>query len=308
MISVQSTSIRAANLLASFIIIPVALMLQGESVLLFWGTNAVLWLAVLAVTVMAVLLVRLGLAHFQREYLIGRELDQLNARWIRRTFWTAFKGEATNVRSWFSVRVASAVSALAVPLAISIAIAIVAFLGAYSWTAVTVPKMLSPANQEELNAVISDARSSAGLIDLGSHLSASRIFSNNIRATSVMFLGGLVSFSVLGLAVYVVNVALVGGVLAIFGLIGYEPGLLFAAGVLPHGAFEIPALMLASAVVLHIGAMLVTPQTGKSMGTVLLEQLADGLAIMLGVVWPLLGIAAVIEANVTPVLLRAVLR
>ena len=36
-ISVQSTSIRAANLLASFVIIPVALMLQGESVLLVLG-------------------------------------------------------------------------------------------------------------------------------------------------------------------------------------------------------------------------------------------------------------------------------
>ncbi len=307
-ISVQSTSIRAANLLASFIIIPVALMLQGESVLLFWGTNAVLWLAVLAVTVMAVLLVRLGLAHFRREYLIGRELDQLNARWIGRTFWTAFKGDTTSVRSWFRIRVAETVRGLAVPMGITTAIAIAAFWGTYTWTALNVPKMLSPANQQELNALLSDARASAGLIDLGNHLSAARIFSNNVRATGVLFVAGLVSFSVLGLAIYVLNVALVGGVLAIFGLIGYEPGLLLAAGVLPHGAFEIPALMLVSATVLHIGAKLVSPQTGKSMGNVLLEQLADGLAILVGLVWPLLGIAAVIEANVTPVLLHAVLR
>ena len=107
-ISVQSTSIRAANLLASFVIIPVALMLQGESVLLFWGTDEVLWLAVLAVVVMAALFVRLGLAHFQREYLIGRELDQLNVRWIGRTFWSAFRGNANGALSWFRVRVAPA--------------------------------------------------------------------------------------------------------------------------------------------------------------------------------------------------------
>ena len=87
-----------------------------------------------------------------------------------------------------------------------------------------------------------------------------------------------------------------------------SPALLFAAGVLPHGAFEIPALMLVSAAVLHMGAVLVSPQTGKSMGQVLLEQLAEAAVILLGVVWPLLAIAALIEAHVTPILLRAVLR
>jgi ABC-type transport system involved in multi-copper enzyme maturation permease subunit len=64
-ISVQSTSVKAANLLASFVIIPVALLLQGESVLLFWGTVDVLWLAVLGVLIVAALLIRLGIAHFQ---------------------------------------------------------------------------------------------------------------------------------------------------------------------------------------------------------------------------------------------------
>src|SRR5512146_1247549 len=45
-ISVQSTTVKAANLLASFIVIPVAILMQGESVLMFWGTDRVLWLAV----------------------------------------------------------------------------------------------------------------------------------------------------------------------------------------------------------------------------------------------------------------------
>ncbi|HEY9151810.1 MAG TPA: ABC transporter permease subunit, partial [Anaerolineales bacterium] len=45
-ISVQSTTVRAANLLASFIVVPVAILMQGESALLFWGNNQVLWLAV----------------------------------------------------------------------------------------------------------------------------------------------------------------------------------------------------------------------------------------------------------------------
>jgi uncharacterized membrane protein SpoIIM required for sporulation len=307
-ISVQSTSIRAANLLASFVIIPVALMLQGESVLLFWGTDQVLWLAVLAVVVMAALLVRLGLAHFQREYLIGRELDQLNARWIWQTFWEAFKGKGTSVPSWFRIRLATAFRALVVPLAIIVVMAVVVFFSSFAWTTTQVLRLLPGIDGEQLTALVREAPGSAGLIDFGGGLSIGRIFSNNMRATALLFLGGLVSFSVLGLAAYLANVALVGGVLAVFGLVGFSPGLVFAAGFLPHGAFEIPALMLVSAAVLRIGAVLVTPQAGKSMGQVLLEQLAEGVAILLGAVWPLLAIAAVVEARITPVLLAAVLR
>jgi uncharacterized membrane protein SpoIIM required for sporulation len=307
-ISAQSTSVRAANLLASFVIIPVALMLQGESALLFWERTQILWLVILAVIVLAALLVRLGLAHFQREYLIGRELDELNARWAWGTFWGAFRGSATGARSWFRVRVGACLGTMWVPLGITAAIALVGFWLSYTWITVNIPKMLSVVNQQELGALARDAQQSAGLIDIGGGFSAARIFSNNVRATALLFLSGLVSFSVLGLGAYVLNVALVGAILALFGLIGYQPVLLFVAGVLPHGIFEIPALMLVSAVVLHIGAALVTPQVGKSMGQVLLEQLADGLTILLGLVWPLLAIAAVAEAYVTPFLLGAVLR
>jgi uncharacterized membrane protein SpoIIM required for sporulation/ABC-type transport system involved in multi-copper enzyme maturation permease subunit len=307
-ISVQSTSIRAANLLASFVIIPVALMLQGESVLLFWGTDEVLWLAVLAVIVMAGLIVRLGLAHFQREYLIGRELDELNGRWIWWTFWSAFRGSADGVGSWLRGRVVAAMHALAVPFAIMGAIALIGFWGSYIWTSVHVPEMSSALSQQELRELVGSAQESAGIIELGGRVPAARIFTNNVRATTLLFFSGLVSFSVLGLGIYVLNVALVGGVLAVFGFMGYQPAVLFAAGVLPHGVFEIPALMLVSAAALHIGSVLVTPQAGKSMGQVLLEQLADGAVILIGVVWPLLAIAAVVEAYVTPTILRAALR
>ena len=39
-ISVQATTIRAANLLASFVVVPVAFLLQGETVMIFWGDEA----------------------------------------------------------------------------------------------------------------------------------------------------------------------------------------------------------------------------------------------------------------------------
>jgi uncharacterized membrane protein SpoIIM required for sporulation len=55
--------------------------------------------------------------------------------------------------------------------------------------------------------------------------------------------------------------------------------------------------------VLRMGALLVTPQTGKSMGEVIFKLLADWLKVFLGVVVPLFAIAALIEAYVTPSIL-----
>jgi uncharacterized membrane protein SpoIIM required for sporulation/ABC-type transport system involved in multi-copper enzyme maturation permease subunit len=307
-ISAQSTSVKAANLLASFIVIPVAIMMQGESVLLFWGTTQILWLAVAAVVVMAGLLVRLGLAHFQREYLLGREFDTISAAWMWRTFWNAFRGEASTVGLWYRLQVPAIVRRLAVALVIVGTLALAGYWASYRWTTVNVPLMLSGAKPADLKNLVQNARQSVGLMQLRQHVSASDILINNLRATLLVFIGGFLSFSVLGVLAYLVNVGLVGAVLGVFSLIGYAPGQLFAAGILPHGLFEIPALMLAAAAVLRTGAVLVTPQAGKSMGQVVLELLADCAKVFLGLVVPLLTIASLIEAYVTPSILVTLMK
>ncbi len=307
-ISAQSTSVRAANLLASFIVIPVAVLMQGESVLMFWGTDQVLWLAVVAVIVMAGLLVRLGISHFEREYLLGREFDSLNWRWMLRTFWDSFRGESKSLFEWYRLEVWKVMRRLAVPMLIILTLAFVGYLASYDWVVVSIPKLLSNASAQDMKELVNGARDSAGLAQAGQHLSAVFIFENNVRATFLILVGGAVSFSVLGVIVYLINVGLIGGVLGVFKLMGYSPALLFAAGLLPHGIFEIPALMLSSAIVLQIGAALVTPQAGKSMGQVVLELLADWAKIFLGVVIPLLAVAAVIEAYVTPSILSTVMK
>jgi uncharacterized membrane protein SpoIIM required for sporulation len=56
---------------------------------------------------------------------------------------------------------------------------------------------------------------------------------------------------------------------------------------------------------LRIGVVLVTPQMGRSLGEVVLELLADWTKIVVGVVVPLLLIAAVIETYITPLLLAS---
>ena len=307
-ISVQATSVRAANLLASFVVIPVAIMMQGESVLLFWGTDKVLWLAIAAVLIMAGLLVRLGLAHFEREYLLGRELDALNSRWITHTFWVAFRDGATSVAGWYKLQTRLMARRLALAVMIIAALAIVGYWISFAWTTTNIPRLLSAASRQDLANLVRTGRQSIGLAQINQHLSPPHILGNNLRATTLIFLGGLVSFGVLGVIAYMVNVGLVGGVLGVFHVIGYSPTLLFVAGLLPHGLFEIPALILTSATVLRAGAVFVMPQTGKSMGQIAVELVADSAKILLGFVIPLLVIAAVVEAYITPAILFSVLK
>jgi uncharacterized membrane protein SpoIIM required for sporulation/ABC-type transport system involved in multi-copper enzyme maturation permease subunit len=307
-ISVQSTSVKAANLMASFIVIPVAILMQGESVLLFWGNQEVLWLAVAAVMILAWLLIRVGIAHFQREYLLGREIDVINFRWIWRRFWSYFSAGAHSLLDWYAKAVIPALGRLLRPMVLMLVIAAIGIAMGYDWSLHNIPAMLEKAGPEEVARLTAHARQSPELTDFADRISAPALFMHNSRVVLGILMAGLFSFSVLGILVYLMNIALLGGVFGLFQLLGLSPWPLFLAGVVPHGVFEIPALMLASAAVLRIGVVLVTPQTGKSIGEVILELLAGWTIVFIGVVIPLLAIAATIEAYVTPGILLATIK
>jgi uncharacterized membrane protein SpoIIM required for sporulation len=55
---------------------------------------------------------------------------------------------------------------------------------------------------------------------------------------------------------------------------------------------------------LKVGAQLVTPQTDQSLGEMLLVSLADWFRIFVGLVLPLLAIAALVEIYITPLLIK----
>ena len=307
-ISVQSTTVKAANLLASFIVIPVAILMQGEAVMLFWGNDKVLWLAIVGVMIISLLLIRVGIAHFQREYLLGREIDTINLRWMWRTFWKNFIGGATSPASWYWNSLGSALRRILPAFIAVVLIAGVSLWMGYDWIIVNVSQLIEKASPENLEKITGVVREMPGLGDVQGSISALFLFVNNTRAVTIIFFAGLFSFGVLGVLLYMINIGLIGGVFALFELLGAQPWTVFQYGVLPHGIFEIPALMISSAAMLYMGVAIVTPQTGKSMGEVILELLADWTKIFIGVVVPLLAIAAVIEAYLTPVLLASVMK
>ena len=129
-VSSQTTSVRAANLLASFIIIPMTLLIQAESIVMFWANYSVLWWAIIGQIFIAALLVRTGVAHFNREELLGRELDALNIRWAWGKFSGAFIGQATSPIDWFLHEIPKTLRRLKIPiLLITLLLVIATFIG-----------------------------------------------------------------------------------------------------------------------------------------------------------------------------------
>jgi uncharacterized membrane protein SpoIIM required for sporulation len=82
--------------------------------------------------------------------------------------------------------------------------------------------------------------------------------------------------------------------------LGYNPLAFVAAFVLPHGLFEIPAAVIATAFALRIGASVTAPREGLTVGEGLVAAIADFVKVFLFLVVPLLLIAALVEANLTP--------
>jgi len=337
-ISTQSTTIRAANLLASFIVIPVALLIQGESALMFWGTNDVLWLAVLGVAIMSILIIRLGIVHFKRENLLGREVDMLNWSWVWQVFRQTFSSSkepsrlirylksrikkhdpaANNNLSfresiwldfhelsrWYRKDVTTSLKHLAPSFLVTLSIGVCAILAAYYFTAANIPA--SVVSTKNIKEVVSSIRGFL-LDDAPGGFSASMLFWHNLRAELVILVLGIFSFGVLSMFAFIGNFALIGAVMGALPALGLSPGLIFVSAILPHGIVELPSVILLSAAALHMGLRLVTPDEGRSIGETMIMTFADVIKILVAVCIPLLVVAALIEANITPRILLAVL-
>ncbi len=301
--SSQATSVRAANLLASFIVIPMALLIQGETAIMFWGRqNTILWWAVFGLLVLAILLVRVGLAHFQREELLGRELDTLDLAWGWRTFVRHFRGEARSVLSWYRAEIPRTLAEMRWTLLIAAVLALVG-LGLGAHLAHRFPLQLD-LNQTQVNQRLSQWTT---LWPMGSPSTFTAILGQNLRALFLGLILGSFSFGVLGVLPMLATMGIVGFLIQALSNNGFAPSLFIAGAILPHGLFEVPALWLATTATLEIGLGMITPQRGKTFSEALLAGIARWFKIMLGVVIPLLVLAALIETWITPQIARYLL-
>jgi uncharacterized membrane protein SpoIIM required for sporulation len=295
-ISSQTTSMRASNLLAMFIILPMAVLLQAESAVIVWASDAVLLLTLLGQIIIVVLLVRVGIAHFNREELVGREFDSIDVRWGLASFWSKFLGEARSPLDWYQILFKDTFRKMGLP-ALLVALVLIGgiLLGASLADRFVIPTNLISAETIKGGTIegIQDIR----FIEDGS---IPMVWFQNLRNIILATIVGAISFGVLALIVMLIPILLIGYFTATVASAGLSPFLFLLAFVLPHGILEIPAIILAGAAILRLGATLATPSHGKSIGEAWLGAGADWAKVMVGVVLPLLLGAAVLEVLVTP--------
>lgn len=298
-VSSQTTSVRAANLLASFIIIPMALLLVGESMIMFWARYHILWWAIFGQAVVAGLLIRAGIAHFNREELLGREVDTLNLRWA----WSVFKdelfGEVSTFSEWWVVKVRGTLVDLRWPTFYSLLVMIGGTIVGIT-QASTYPIPAEALDWHRLEEGMVTGIETLGTIRFFSVESVGVIFLHNLRVVALASFLGIFSFGVLGLIVLLLPLGLVGYFTAVAARTDVSVGQFLLAFVLPHGVVEIPAIILTGAVILRLGVTLVTPAQSTSIGEAWIRSLAEWARIILVVIVPLLFIAAALEVFVTP--------
>lgn len=308
-ISSHTTSVRAANLLASFVIIPVALLVQAESAVMFWGQYEVLWWIAAGLLVVDVLLVRTGIQVFRREELLSGEGDSLSLRGIAARFWGLCVGPVQEAwrrgegPAWR--RVLSAllwlygrhVPALAREnwLALVTSFLAMAAAGVVGWTYAQSHPL--PAGAFQVGSLPPEPLKVPVASPLLPPLEPLPIFLHNARALVLGAVGAPLSFGALPVLLAMLPVGLMGFFAGEVALAGQAPGTFLLAFVAPHGVLEIPAAWLAYAFALRAGLAVVSPSRERGG---LLEALADFLRVFVLVVLPLLLAAGWVEARVTP--------
>ncbi|MFP3393033.1 stage II sporulation protein M [Brevibacillus sp. SIMBA_040] len=136
------------------------------------------------------------------------------------------------------------------------------------------------------------------------------LLSNNVLSALMMMALGLffAFFPIIGM---MANGVLLGFIISKYSTVGISPWLIFSAGILPHGIFELPAVMFAAGIGIRLGAL-----SFRSVGVLFQPHKLDRLKndwydtlkqfpVAVLVVIVLLVIAAIVESAITPYILKA---
>ncbi len=306
-VSSNTTSVRAANLLASFIIIPAMLMLT-LSLVVVWNARPALWLIALAQVVADAALIRMGVRLFNRENLLARTIDRIDLRRTWRTLKDFLRQEPAAALSGrpsapltigrlylrdipqILRRSGGAALAMAAALALGTAAGWVLaqshplppeLAAQWDWTPEVVYQELLQFREIP-----------------GYRISLS-ILLHNLRAVLLASLFSPVTLGIAATAPLLLAGGMAGFILGETAGLGFPPEVL-AASLWPHGLLEIPAVFIAATVALRMGASVLSPPPEMTLGETLLLGLADFLKALFLLVLPLLLVAALVEVYVTP--------
>jgi uncharacterized membrane protein SpoIIM required for sporulation len=308
-ISTHTTSIRAANLLASFVLLPTASVVQLEALLMISHRWDVLRIVGLLLSVMAIALVRTGMGAFNREEILSREHEQLNLRQVGTTFKTflrefqpagvapdQYNGGAFALGRFYRHELPALLRAYRLPLVVALVAAVSGLVsGSYIGEHYHIRAL------DGLLENVGKTSNPGPLV----------IIAGNLRAS---LLSGIFSLFVFGAFAFLVpaiafaQISFVSSSLVARGgswlSLGADSPLQFLLGyVLPHGVIELPTAILGAALGIRIGAALMSPPKGFSVGQNILWSLAQFLKVWALVLLPLYVIAGLIEGLISPLVI-----
>ena len=320
-VSSQTNSTRAANLLASFIIIPMALVIQGESVIMFFAPDAesrtgisALWAIIFGMFVVAVLFLRVGNSIFNREELLASTVGQINFRGtlgkIKRYIVAVDDAgtPAKNIIDWYRRAIPYSLRQIATPLKVTAGMFLLAFVVGVIVSLIPQWHLELPSQSALVEATSdnSDARQFISFAAESRAVSFSFIVMQNSRVLLLTLILSLFSFGVMALVIPPITLVLLGYITGTVLSAGYNP-MLMIVGILTHGIIEIPVILLAAAVSLAVGSVVTRPPKGSTVGHAWVMMLGATIKLTIGVIIPGLIIAGLIESFITPHLVFSVL-
>lgn len=156
-----------------------------------------------------------------------------------------------------------------------------------------------PQAVEQTLAQLTETIASSGVVDAAGNISAFGLLRHNWTAMLITLVYGFAPFIFLPAVALLSNGFLLGIMGGWYVAQGMSPAL-FLAGILPHGIFELSALVLSAACGVRLCLNMGRLVTSNPRRMPMTELLCDLLRVLLLVIAPLTVIAAFVEAYVTP--------
>jgi uncharacterized membrane protein SpoIIM required for sporulation len=271
-ISLNARTMRAANVMASFIILPMSVVLQVEAALILLGRAEFLWAFALLMAVVAIVLLRMGFNGFSREALLARDAGL--GRPFRRALaaiGTSFERRPGIARLVWMRRFPILIAAAGFPFG--------ALAGYLAGSTNAIPSVVV---RPVLTSLVRSSDGGGAVADVAA------IFSHNVLAFLLV-------------AVLAVTTAGLSGFLLTFApgfLLGFAAALsswtVALTGIVPNGLVEIPAAIIAGGLVIHVGATAIHMDPRGGWSERVLAAFADYVRALRWLV-PALAVAAALE-------------
>jgi stage II sporulation protein M len=149
----------------------------------------------------------------------------------------------------------------------------------------------------------------SGLINEQGQIKTIDLILNNLRVSLLAIVAGIVPFLFLPMVILLINSVILGVMMGIFAGQSVKMSILmFLAGVLPHGIFELTAIFISVACGTFLCSTVTKKIRGKNKGAKISNVIKNSLKAFFIIVVPLIVVAGLIESFVTPAIIMRVIR